>query len=257
MTIHTVSAPAQGSADDPPPVRPAQDTSRSTRRASLGAGTAILLIAALSVGAFAVPSELAGQGDAAGTARVIVGSEGAFRLGIASMLLIPALDVVVAWGVYRVLAPVDERLSMLAAWLRVVSAGIYMVAISQLLGVLHLLGSTDDPAGLATAPSSTQVLASVNAFDDVWAGSLLLFGVHLVVVGWLAHRSGYVPRVLAVLLVVAGLGYLCDSLGPVLFPGYSIAVKDFTFIGELLLSFWLLARGGRTGPRSTGARERA
>lgn len=255
MTIHTASTPARHIAGEPPPVRPAQDVGRSTRKASLGAGIAILLIAALSVGAFAVPSGLAGQGDAAGTVRAIVGSEGVFRLGIASMLLIPALDVVVAWGVYRVLAPVDERLSMLAAWLRVLSAGIYMVAISQLLGVLHLLASTDDPAALTTAPSSTQVLASVNAFDDVWACSLLLFGVHLILVGWLAHRSGYVPRVLAVLLVVAGLGYLCDSLGPVLFPGYSIAVKDFTFIGELLLGFWLLARGGRPGPRSTGARE--
>src|SRR4051812_38600446 len=147
MTIHIASTPARHIAGEPPPVRPAQDVGRSTRKASLGAGIGILLIAVLSVGAFAVPSGLAGQGDAAGTVRAIVGSEGVFRLGIASMLLIPALDVVVAWGMYRVLAPVDERLSMLAsmlaAWLRVLSAGIYMVAISQLLGVLHLLASTD------------------------------------------------------------------------------------------------------------------
>src|SRR3954454_684242 len=84
---------------------------------------------------------------------------------------------------------------------------------------------------------------------------LLLFGAHLILVCWLAHRSRYVPRILGTLLVIAGLGYLCDSLGAVLFPGYSIAVKDFTFIGELLLGFWLLARGGRPDPRSTGAGE--
>src|SRR3954454_5486451 len=102
MTIHTASTPARHIAGDPPPVRPAQDVGRSARKASLGAGIAILLIAALSVGAFAVPSGWSGKGDAAGTVGAILGSEGLFRLGIESMLLEDALDVVVAWGLYRV-----------------------------------------------------------------------------------------------------------------------------------------------------------
>jgi hypothetical protein len=118
-----------------------------------------------------------------------------------------------------------------------------MVAISQLVGILHLLGSGNDPAVLTSAPSPAQVLAAVNAFNDIWAGSLILFGLHLIVVGYLAYRSGYVPRSLAVLLVIAGLGYLCDSFGPVLSAGYSIDVKNFTFICELLLAFWFLIRG--------------
>jgi hypothetical protein len=150
---------------------------------------------------------------------------------------------VVAWATYRILRPVNEGVSMLAAWLRVASAGIFMVAISQLVGILHLLGSGNDPAVLTSPQPHAQVLAAVNAFTDIWAGSLILFGLHLIVIGYLAYKSGYVPRSLAVLLVIAGLGYLCDSFGPVLSAGYSIDIKNFTFIGELLLAFWLLIRG--------------
>src|SRR4051794_41209249 len=98
MTIHTASTPARNIAGDPPPVRPAQDISRSTRKASLGAGIAILLIAALSVGAFAVPSGLAGQGGAAGTVRGVVRARGGVPPGIAGMLLIPPPARVVAGG---------------------------------------------------------------------------------------------------------------------------------------------------------------
>jgi hypothetical protein len=51
-----------------------------------------------------------------------------------------------------------------------------------------------------------------------------------------------VPRIIGVLLVIAGLGYLTDSLGGVLIQGYSADVGAFTFLGELLLGLWLLIR---------------
>src|SRR4051812_23974511 len=182
MTIHTgpTSVP-HGTADVPPAVRRRPDTNSSVRMASLIAGTVILLIAALSVGAFAVPVGLAVHADAAGTAGAIVDSQGTFRLGIASMLLIPTLDIVAAWATYRILRPVNEGVSMLAAWLRVASAGVYMVAISELLGILHLL-SGNDPTVFTAAQSEARVLAAVNAFNDIWAGSLILFGLHLLLI---------------------------------------------------------------------------
>ena len=83
----------------------------------------------------------------------------------------------------------------------------------------------------------------IEDFQDIWHVSLILFGLHLVLIGYLACKSGYVPRVLGVLLVLAGGGYLADSFSALLVPGYSVNVAAFTFIGEALFMLWLLAKG--------------
>lgn len=66
-------------------------------------------------------------------------SEGLFRFGIASVFLVAVLDVVVAWALFMVFKPVSSGLSLLAAGFRVGYAGIFMVAIGQLVEVLHIL----------------------------------------------------------------------------------------------------------------------
>lgn len=60
--------------------------------------------------------------------------------------------------------------------------------------------------------------------------------------------------VIALLLIVAGTGYMVDSLGTLLSPSYGLEVSIFTFVGEVIFIFWLLIRGGRisdTSYRST------
>lgn len=68
----------------------------------------------------------------------------------------------------------------------------------------------------------------------------MLFGLHLLVVAHLAYRSGYVPRVLAALVAVAGLGYAFDSVAAVLVGDGAPTIAVFTFPGEVLLAVWLL-----------------
>ena len=55
-------------------------------------------------------------------------------------------------------------------------------------------------------------LASIDTFSTGFLLALVLFGVHLLVLGFLLHRSRYVPRAFGVLLVAAGVGYIVDSL---------------------------------------------
>jgi hypothetical protein len=74
--------------------------------------------------------------------------------------------------------------------------------------------------------------------------ALLLFGVHLITLGYLAYRSGYVPRLIGVLLVVAGVGYAFDTFSSVLFL-HPLVISTYTFLGELVLAVWLVARGTR------------
>lgn len=237
----------------PPPARRSLDADRSMRGASLIAGIGILLIVPLAVfGNFVVLEGLVTQGDAERTARDITASEGVFRLGIVSLFVVIALDVVVACAMFRVFSPVSRGISMLAACFRIVFAGVFMVAAGELVGVLRLLGH-DDHLGVFDADQLyAQALLRINTFTDIWDAGLVFFGLHLLIIGYLAYMSGFVPRILGVLLVIAGLGYLSDSLGGVLFQGYTTNVAVFTFLGELLLAVWLLLRARHIGVATSG-----
>ena len=211
--------------------------------ACLTAGIGILLIVPLAVvGYFVAVQGLMTPGDAEKTASDILASEGVFRLGIACLFVNIVLDVVVAWALFRVFSPVSSAISMLAAWCRIVFAGVFLVAIGELFGVLRLLGTDGYPSVLSADQLQAQALLRINTFTDIWDAGFVLFGVHLVLLGYLAYRSGFVPRIIGVLLVIAGLGYLTDSLGGVLIQGYTADVGAFTFLGELLLGLWLLIR---------------
>jgi hypothetical protein len=84
--------------------------------------------------------------------------------------------------------------------------------------------------------------AGGTAFNDIWYVGQFLFGAHLLLIGYLAYRSGYVPRIVGALLLIAGLGYATDSLGAVLSADSWNAVSSFTFLREFLLALWLVIR---------------
>jgi len=200
----------------------------------------IVLSALAGFGVFVAVDGLVTTGDAAATARDIVASESLFRLGIASLFAVIALDVVVAWGLVRVFAHVDAGISRLAGWLRLAFAAVFMVAITELTGALRLLGDGGDLSAFTTDQLHTQAVLRIEAFSSVFDAALVLFGLHLIVAGYLAFRSAVIPKVLGVLLAVAGVGYLVDSFTAVL--GSPTNLGAFTFIGEFLLAVWLVTR---------------
>jgi Domain of unknown function (DUF4386) len=210
------------------------DTTRSLRTASLIAGLALALMAVLAVfGNFVAIQSLVTPGDAAKTAIDISNSEALFRWGIASLIVIAVLDVVVAGALLRLFEPVNRSVSITAAWFRVAYAAVYLVAVIQLVFALGLLGD----------PNEAQ--RAIDAYETIWLVGLILFGVHLLLIGYLAYRSAFMARVFGVLLVVAGLGYIADGFVAVLVRGPSISIGQFTFIGEVALIFWLLIKGTR------------
>ncbi len=87
-----------------------------------------------------------------------------------------------------------------------------------------------------------QVLLQLHIFRYDWAISLVLFGIHLVLLGCLIFRSGYIPKLLGVLLVINGLGWVVDSLGPYLFPNANLGFTFITAFGEIFFMLWLLIR---------------
>jgi hypothetical protein len=216
----------------------------TVRRASLVAGVALLVMIPLAVFAdFVALQGMITPGDGAATAAEIVAREGTFRLGVLAWLLVVVLDVVVAWALYRVFRPVSPAISMLTAVFRLVYSAVLLVAVGQLLRAVDVLTVGSAPAP-GTADVSEHAVLELNAFQDLYDLGLFLFGIHLALLGYLSLRSDFIPKVVGVLLVVAGAGYAFDTVGAVL--GLELPrVSAFTFLGELLLALWLLVAGRR------------
>ena len=246
MTNGTLEPQTHDAAPDGSPSARGLGAPWSIRSAGVAAGVAILGMSVFSaIGIFAAVEGLVTPGDAAKTAEDILASVGLFRLGIVSLFLVIALDVVAAWGLYRVFSPVSKSISLLAAWFRLAYASVFLVAITQLVGSLRMLGDDDSLTAFSVDQRHAQALAGIEAFHDIWSAGLFLFGLHLAILGYLAYRSGYVPRFLGVLLVIAGLGYVVDTVGGVLTGGSWTDVGTVTFLGEFLLALWLVIRGRR------------
>jgi hypothetical protein len=214
----------------------------SLRRAALiaGLGLFIMVIAAPFAELYVYP-KLIVAGNAAETAKNIISNNALFISCIFGYLVTFICDVLVAWALYVLLKPVNENLSLLTAWFRLVYAVIALVALLNLVNVLQLLNTSD----YVTAFQADQVMISLNAFRHDWYFGLLFFGIHLGLLGYLVFRSGYIPRILGVLLIIAGLGYLVTTLKAYLFPNLNLDIARFTFYGELIFMLWLLIKGSR------------
>lgn len=213
------------------------------RRAALMGGTSLLGLAVLAALAnFAVLERLVVDGDAVATTIAIAANEQQFRLAVAAFVAAMALDVVVAWALRSFFAPVDHAVATLGGWMRLAYAAIFAVAISHLASAADLARSTP---GEPTTERAQQVLSHVEAFHDTWTVSYVLFGLHLSILGWLAWRASYVPRLVGGLLVLAGVGYLVDTFGALISTDYALSVSAFSFVGEAALMLWLLLRGRR------------
>jgi len=217
----------------------------SLRTAAIVAGVGLLLMAILSPIAYLNTFQsLVKFDDAALTAQNILNSMGAFRTCIILLFTVAILDIVVAWGLYIMLVPANKNLSALAAWLRVIYGGIFIFAISKLYVALQVI-----------TVDGTQAMSYLKAFQSIWDMGLILFGFHLLVLGYLVLKSGYVPKWLGVFLVLAAVGYIVDGFGKTLSPDYNLNIAQFTFVGEVLLIFWLLWRGFKGFDQALEARK--
>lgn len=220
--------------------RPLPDGS-SRRNVALAAAFGLLFMELLAPFAqFGVLQTLIVPADAAATTANVIGAAGPFRVAIAAFLIVAILDVVVAWALYVLLRPVNEIIALLVAWLRVAYAAVFASALVNLLDAAQLLSGrpASTSAGQA-AQLQAQVASSLASFANGWDLALAIFGLSLLGLGALLLKSVDFPRFLGALVILAGVGYLADSFGTILVPGYSLTISTFTFVGEALLTVWL------------------
>ncbi|MEA2097184.1 MAG: DUF4386 domain-containing protein [Candidatus Cloacimonadota bacterium] len=215
----------------------------SQRKYALIAGFSLLAMTIAAIFAnFYVFESLVVQEDAITTANNISAESGKFLLGIFAFAFIIILDFVVAWALYIFFKPVHQKLSLITAGLRIIYGVIFAFALLCLMNVLQILNGANL---VVDTELSTQVMSFINAFSSTWDFGIIFFGLHLVLLGYLVFKSGYIHKLFGVLLIIAGLGYLVDIFGKFILPNYVIEIAMFTFIGELLFMLWLLIKGGK------------
>jgi len=225
----------------------------SLRNAALIAGLGYLIIFITGIFAnFFVIEDLIVPGNAATTVSNIAANESLYRIGILSFIIMVIFDVVLAWALYILLKPVNKSLSLLAAWLRLINATIFGIALHNLLNVLLLINGVDYSTVIGTDQLHAQAMLYLDAFNYTWLLGLVFFAIHLFVLGYLAFKSGYIPRFIGALLIIAGIGYLVDSMAHFLLPDYADYKTIFSTIvvvpgaiGELSFTIWLLVKGSR------------
>jgi hypothetical protein len=212
------------------------------RQAALTAGFAYLLMP-VTVAEFYINPKLLVSGNVEQTAANIAAHGRLFAAAILCYLITLILDVIIAWALYVLFIPVNRSMSLLTAWFRLVYTVIALSSLLNLTTVHRLLNTPIYLTAFGSGPLHAQVLLLLNSYRYDWSFSLIIFGIHLGLLGYLIYRSGYVPRIIGVLLVFDGLFWIVNPLQPYIYPSASLGFLFPISFVELILPLWLVIRG--------------
>ena len=209
------------------------------------AGALYLLMAPFAAFSLKVRFSAFDHADAAQTVANIAAAPGQHLAAIVTWLVSQTLMIFLVVALYRLLRPVSKTYAALMAALGLVGIPISMLNEINQFAVLLWLSPSEFTANV----DPTQIQANVMFFLHLHERGMqichIFWGLWLLPFGYLVFKSKFLPRVLGILLVIAGIGYLVDLTGYLLFPGSNFTITPYTFIGELLLPLWLLIKGVR------------
>ena len=206
------------------------------------AGFLYLLVIPLGIfGALYVSSRLIVPGDAARTADNIMNSETLFRLGIVSDLLASLVMLLMVLVLYPLLKPVNKNVALLMVSCVLVGASIAMLNKLNQFAALLLLSGADYLSVFTTDQLQSLAFLFLRLHSRGNSIAFLFWGLWLFPLGYLVFKSGFLPRILGILLMIACFGYVINSFAS--FLGYTVNVGMFAALAEVLFIFWLLIKG--------------
>jgi len=215
--------------------------------ARVGGVLYLIIIVAGLLGEVFIRGKMIVSGDATATAQNIMASQSLWRLGIAGDLVMHMCDVGLTMIFYVLLRPVNKNLALLAAFFNLVQTAILCANKLTLLIPLFLLGKADYLKAFEPRQLHALAYLSIKVHGYGFGVGLIYFGCMCLVLGYLVIRSGYLPRILGILMQIAGVCYLVNSFALLLSPSLANllfpAILIPAFIAELSLCLWLLVKG--------------
>ena len=179
-------------------------------------------------------------GNAATTANTI-------RAGVFGFLIAILGDIVRAWALYVFFKHVNKSLALLSAWFMLVHDAIFGAALLNLFLSSVLVSGTGYLAILEPNQLHAFALLFSNVYTYGFEIGLFFFSFHLSILGYLVYKSGFVPKIFSILLIIASAGYLINSVGTILSPNFPEIIWTIfmgpCLIGEMAIVLWLVFKG--------------
>jgi hypothetical protein len=174
-------------------------------------------------------------------------SESLFRLGIVSALILQTVNIFVVLLLYKLLKVVNKNHAVLMVVFFLVSVPITMLNELNQFAALFLSSGADYLTGFTADQLQALVPLFLNLHEYGILIAQIFWGLWLFPMGYLVFKSGFLPRILGILLMIACFGYLITSFGSLLLPNFGettiATIIGFTFYGEMFLALWLLIKG--------------
>ena len=216
----------------------------------------LILVAAAPFSQIYVRSSTIVRGDAVATAQNILASEQMWRFAAAADFATILADVAIAYMLYRLLAPAGKGVALLAAFFRLAMSAVMAVNIVFHMAPLILLRDAPYWAAFTTEQMQAFSMLSLRLHAVTYSVALIFFAAHCLLAGLLIARATFMPRLLGVLLMVAGASYAVDVLASLVF---STSLFPYTMIApgiaELSLTLWLVLVGVNTDKSREQGRE--
>lgn len=214
------------------------------------AGVLYLLLVITGVFAhFVVRDSVYEPGDAAATMANILDNTTIFRFAVVADILMATVFVFLGLALYRLLREVDVRAA--TAMLVFVSVGAGMILVNLIFHFAAWLVATDATYATALGVDGSEalvlLLVEMHHYGYLLAG--VFFGLWLLPLGYLAYKSEYFPRVLGILLMVASVSWILDTVLRFAFPDLNEIVHTIVTIptiAEFVLLLYLLVKGVRS-----------
>jgi Domain of unknown function (DUF4386) len=207
----------------------------------------VLFLVSLVAGGFGeayVPSKLIVSGDAAATVANLRNFDFLYRLGFGGFLIESLCDIALALILYALLKPVSKELSLLAAFFGLMGTALF--AFAELFYFAPLLIMRGAGYLQTFSPDQLNSLALLSLKFYGFGGMIFTayYGMAWMVRAYLMFRSGYLPKFLAVLMAVGGIGFVVRNFLMILAPAYaSDVLLMLMFPGGLILTVRFLWKG--------------
>ena len=186
-------------------------------------------------------------GDAAATPKNILASPMLWRLGIAGDLVMHVCDMIVLMVMYTLLKPANRNLALLMLLFNVTQTAVLVANKMNLMTPLFLSGDADYLKALDPAQLQALAYVSIKSHAYGFGNGLIYFGCACLISGYLIFKSGYIPKIIGVMMQIAGLCYLVNSFALIVAPTFSDKLFPFVllpaFVAEISLCLWLIIKG--------------
>jgi hypothetical protein len=221
----------------------------SNKKIARMAGLLYLVVVLTGIFSLAyVPSKLIVWDNPSTTFQNIVSSESLFRFGIASGLICYTFFLFLPVVLHKLLKPVNENYAKLMVLLAVVSVPISFMNIQNKFTVLSLVSSAEYLKVFSTDQLESHLIFYLHQYNDGILIVSIFWGLWLFPLGYLIFKSGFLPKILGILLMLGCLGYLINFLGHTLIANYSkMGISSYlrlpASLGEIGTCLWLLIIG--------------